>query len=190
MDGFRALAYVEGHHCTLVSRNGNVFKSWPQLAEEIAHAVRAHDAILDGEIVCLDPDGRSNFKNLVLRREWPFFMAFDVLACEGEDLTLLPLIERKRRLRRIMPRVVSRLVFMDSIEERGVDLFSAACDRDLEGIVGKWKQGTYGRDGTSTSWVKIKNPAYSQMEGRHELFEMRSSVGARPRHTPPQLALR
>jgi ATP-dependent DNA ligase len=40
-DGFRALAHVTGHHCQLVSRNGHVFKSWPYLAEEIAHSVRA-----------------------------------------------------------------------------------------------------------------------------------------------------
>ena len=52
-DGFRALAHVTGHHCQLVSRNGHVFKSWPYLAEEIAHAVRARNAVLDGEIVCL-----------------------------------------------------------------------------------------------------------------------------------------
>jgi bifunctional non-homologous end joining protein LigD len=50
MDGFRAPAHVEGHHCVLVSRNGHVFKSWPQLAEEVAHAVRAHSAVLDREI--------------------------------------------------------------------------------------------------------------------------------------------
>jgi len=42
MDGFRALAHVNGHHCTLVSRNGHTFRSWPQLAEEVAHSVRAH----------------------------------------------------------------------------------------------------------------------------------------------------
>ena len=41
----RALAHVTGHHCQLVSRNGHPFKSWPYLAEEIAHAVRAHGAV-------------------------------------------------------------------------------------------------------------------------------------------------
>ena len=50
-DGFRALAHVTGHLCQLPSRNGHVFKSWRYLAEEIAHAVRAHNAVLDGEIV-------------------------------------------------------------------------------------------------------------------------------------------
>src|SRR3954470_960695 len=90
MDGFRSLAHIDAHRCTLVSRNGHVFKSWPQLAEELALTVRADDAILDGEIVCLDADGRSNFKNLLFRRERPFFYAFDLLACDGQDLRDLP----------------------------------------------------------------------------------------------------
>jgi bifunctional non-homologous end joining protein LigD len=50
-DGFGALAHIEGHHCELRSRNGHTFKHWPQLCEELAHAVKAHDAIIDGEVV-------------------------------------------------------------------------------------------------------------------------------------------
>ena len=79
LDGFRALAHVRGHRCELVSRNGHVFTQWPQLAEEIAHAVRAFSCVLDGEVCCLEPDGRTNFKRLLFRREWPHFYAFDVL---------------------------------------------------------------------------------------------------------------
>jgi len=60
LDGFRTLAHVRGHHCELVSRNGHTFKQWPQLAEEIAHAVRTHSGVLDGEICCLEPDGCTN----------------------------------------------------------------------------------------------------------------------------------
>ncbi len=60
---------------TGVSRNGHTFKHWPQLCEELAHAVKAHDAVIDGEIVCLDARGRSNFKSLLFRREWPYFYA-------------------------------------------------------------------------------------------------------------------
>jgi bifunctional non-homologous end joining protein LigD len=67
IDGFRALARIRGHRCELVSRNGHMFKSWPQLAEELAHAVRAHDAMLDGEICCLEPDGSSHFTKLLFR---------------------------------------------------------------------------------------------------------------------------
>ena len=111
LDGFRALAHVRGHHCELVSRNGHTFKQWPQLAEEIAHAVRTHSCVLDGEICCLEPDGGTNFKQLLFRREWPHFYAFDVLSIDGEDLTLLPLLARKRRLLRIMPTIEARLLY-------------------------------------------------------------------------------
>jgi ATP-dependent DNA ligase len=89
MDGFRALGHVKGHHCTLISRKGHTFKSWPQLAAEVAHSVRAHSAILDGEICCLNPDGTSNFKDLLFRREWPCLHRVDVLTVAGEDIRLL-----------------------------------------------------------------------------------------------------
>jgi bifunctional non-homologous end joining protein LigD len=82
-DGFRALAHITGHQCKLRSSNGHTFKHWPRLCEELEHAVKAHDAIIDGEVVCLDRRGRSNFKNLLFRREWPYFYAFDVLAVDG-----------------------------------------------------------------------------------------------------------
>ena len=62
LDGFRALAHVRGHRCELVSCNAHTFTQWPQLAEEIAHAVRADSAVLDGEISCLEPDGRTQFQ--------------------------------------------------------------------------------------------------------------------------------
>jgi bifunctional non-homologous end joining protein LigD len=105
LDGFRALAHIRGRHCELISRNGHAFKQWPQLAEELAHALRAHSAVLDGEICCLEPDGRTQFRKLLFRREWPHFYAFDVLSIDGESLTGLPLLERKRRLLRIMPTI-------------------------------------------------------------------------------------
>jgi bifunctional non-homologous end joining protein LigD len=173
-DGFRALAVIEGHHCRLVSRRGHVLARWDQLTTEIAHSVRAHDAILDGELVCLDADGRSNFHRLLFRRDWPFYYAFDVLSVGRENVQDRPLLERKRILRRVMPRIDSRLLFVDHVKARGCDLFRAACDRDLEGIVAKWSRGPYQRDGVSTSWIKVKNPQYSQAEGRYEFFDQRS----------------
>jgi bifunctional non-homologous end joining protein LigD len=172
-DGFRAVAHVDGHRCRLVSRNGHEFSKWDVLKVEIAHSIRAMSAVLDGEIVCLDRDGRSNFYSLMFRRDWPYFYAFDVLSIEGEDLRDRPLVERKRRLRAIMPRIDSRLLYVDDLPRRGTALFNAARDRDLEGIVGKWRDGRYERDGVSTSWLKMKNPQYSQMVGRRQLFETR-----------------
>jgi len=64
-------------------------------------------------------------------------VAFDVLSIDGEGLRALPLVQRKRRLARIMPRVESRLVLLDAIPARGDRLFELACVHDLEGIVAK-----------------------------------------------------
>jgi bifunctional non-homologous end joining protein LigD len=186
-DGFRALAHVDGHHCTLLSRRRHEYKQFAQLQVEIAHSVRAHSAILDGEIVCLAPDGRSKFYDLMFRREWPHFIAFDVLAINGEDLRARPLLERKRRLRAIMPRIDSRLLYHDHIDGRGLALFDAVRGKDLEGIVAKWKHGRYHTDGQTTSWVKVRNPDYSQVEGRHDVFAPRRSVWSRSRSARPVL---
>jgi bifunctional non-homologous end joining protein LigD len=86
-----------------------------------------------------------------------------VLRIDSTDVAGLPLLKRKRRLVRLMPTIETRLLYLDHIEERGCDLFRVACERDLEGIVGKFAQGTYRTDGRVTSWTKIKNPQYRQM---------------------------
>jgi ATP-dependent DNA ligase len=57
-----------------------------------------------------------------------------------------------------MRKVESRVRYVGHIEEKGSEFFQLACEHDLEGIVGKWKFGTYGSDEGKTSWVKIKNP--------------------------------
>jgi bifunctional non-homologous end joining protein LigD len=188
-DGFRALAYVNGDVCRLFSRRGNVYRSWPELTKELRESIRCRSAVLDGEISCLDPDGRSNFYTLMFRRDRPYFMAFDLLWLNGRDLRTQPLHARKRRLARIMPRVESRVRLVDSVENRGEDFFRVACARDLEGIVAKWRNGTYLTDGR-TSWVKIRNPEYSQWEHQRELFEARRDRAQLAREwIRPQFAL-
>ena len=74
----------------------------------------------------------------------------------------------------MIPQTGSLLLYVDHVEERGIDLFRLACREDLEGIVAEWKDGQYDPNRVS-SWIKIKNPAYSQIIGRDELFEKRSA---------------
>ena len=88
-DGFRALAFVQDGKCRLVSRNGNDFKSFTNLCAAIPKHLKAKSAALDGEIVCLDEQGRSQFNELLFRRGEPRFFAFDLLWCDGKDLTCL-----------------------------------------------------------------------------------------------------
>jgi len=104
---------------------------------------------------------------LLFRRGEPRFYAFDLPWCDGEDLRYLPLIERKLRLRTVVPHRGERLLYCDHIEGDGEGLFRLACEHDLEGIIAKWKQGTYLPQEPS-SWVKIRNRSYSQWVGREE----------------------
>jgi bifunctional non-homologous end joining protein LigD len=76
-----------------------VFAQWPQLSEELAHTVKASHAVLDGEVVGLKPAGSSDFHALLFRRDWPSFLAFDVLSLDGRDLRAQPLLTRKRILK-------------------------------------------------------------------------------------------
>jgi len=117
-------------------------------------------------------------------------MAFDALQIDGEDLRNRPLLERKRRLKPLVPRVETRFLYLDHVERRGIELFQAVCREDLEGVVAKWKHGPYHSDGVTTSWLKIKNPAYSQAIGRADAFEGRPSRQASRRPAPPILRLR
>ena len=169
-DGFRALAYVDGDGCRLVSRNRHRFDEFEPLAVAVAKSLGAERAVLDGEIVCVDEHGRSQFYPLMARRCQPCFFAFDLLWVDGEDVREQPLLERKARLRTLVPDSDPRLLFVDHIEERGVALFEKICEMDLEGITAKRKKSLY-REGTR--WLKIKNRNYSQAEGRGELFARR-----------------
>ena len=169
-DGFRALAYIQNGLCRLVSRNANEFKSFPVLNSALPLECRAQQAIIDGEIVCLDDTGNSQFSALLFRRAEPRFYAFDLLACHGADLRSLPLRDRKHQLRGIVPESGERLLYCDHVELAGEEFFQLACERDLEGIVAKRKFDPYLLDG-SAPWFKIRNPTYSQWIGREELFE-------------------
>ena len=169
-DGFRSMAFIENGRCRLVSRNGNEFKSFPELSISLPLECRVQRAVLDGEIVCLDDAGHTNFQNLLFRRGEPRFYAFDLLSCEGEDLRYLPLEERKHRLRDGVPSRGERLLYCDHVELAGEEFFWLACERDLEGIVAKRRFDPYLLDG-SVRWYKIRNRNYSQWVGREELFE-------------------
>jgi len=80
-------------------------------------------------------------------------------------------LPREQRSRIEEHRSAHRLLYLDYLERNGSGLFTKACELDLEGIVAKWKDGSYIADNRRSSWVKIKNPNYSQIEGREELFE-------------------
>jgi bifunctional non-homologous end joining protein LigD len=190
-DGFRALLYSDEGSVRLVSRNVKTFKSFPGLCEGLARDLKGRRCTLDGEIVCLDSQGKSQFRDLLFRRAEPVFYAFDILWDEhapsddeeemrrfrnGEDVRYLPLCDRKLRLRRAVPKTGERLLFCDHIETHGEQLFRLICEQDLEGIVAKRKGDPYLLE--HATWRKIRNHNYSQWTGREELFERERSSDA------------
>jgi bifunctional non-homologous end joining protein LigD len=169
LDGFRSLAFIEDGSSRLVSRNAHAYQSFGMLAADLARTLKQQRSVLDGEIVCLDSNGCPVFDQLFYRRGDPYFYAFDLLYHDGKDLRGLPIFERKRLLRQLVPQSPSRLLYVSHLMAQGTDLYGEVCRRDLEGIVAKWQHGTY-QSGDVTSWVKIKNPKYTQAIGRWEHF--------------------
>jgi len=166
-DGFRAVVYLQSRECKIISRNQRNL-GFASL-EKALLKLPVETAILDGEIVRLDGKGVSQFNQLLSRKGEPVFYAFDLLWLDGEDLRQRPLVKRKKRLARLVRAAkCSRLLYAQHIEQHGTGLFAEICARDLEGIVAKRKLGIYKDDGNT--WLKVKNPTYSQAEGRRELL--------------------
>jgi bifunctional non-homologous end joining protein LigD len=166
-DGFRALCYIERGGCRLISRNGNVLSRFEVLGEQMAAVLDVDEAIIDGEVIVVDETGRPVFIDLLRRKQAPGYVAFDLLWLDGADLRSLPLRERRKRLQAILPKgspIVSEAL---SVAGRGRELFELMCANDLEGIVAKRLADPCGG---RVRCLKIKNPDYSQKEGRAELF--------------------
>ncbi len=98
---------------------------------------------------------------------------FDLLYVDGIDLRVLPLVERKAKLRKLIPRTPSSVLYLDHLNGKGVELYEQCCKLDLEGVVAKPKESPYRELGGKAVWIKIKNPGYSQAQGRRELFDSR-----------------
>ncbi len=165
-DGVRALARIENDALTLRSRTGvDIAKRYPEL-DSLPDALAARRAILDGEIVALDAQGRSDFErlqermhvrapneNLVAQIPVVYFV-FDLLYCDGYDLRETPLLDRKQLLQRLLHTSV-RFRYSDHQLEHGKELFALAEQNGLEGIVAKRADSPYVSD-RSPYWVKMK----------------------------------
>jgi bifunctional non-homologous end joining protein LigD len=159
-DGYRAIASVNKTEVSLYSRNGIVFNEmYPQLIEELKGL--NIDAIVDGEIVVLDENGKSDFQGLqnYVREgdKMPTYMVFDVLAINGQNTTNIPLKERKRLLQQLLGTKSQFVKFSDHITARGEAFFKEAVKLDLEGIIAKKMQSPYRAGVRSGEWLKIKN---------------------------------
>ena len=171
-DGFRSLAYVEEGACRLVSRKGNAYQRFKDLSGALSQL--QNEAILDGELACVDEEGRAQFDDLMFAQAPALFFAFDIVWLDGEDLRDRPCVERKQVLRELVEKGPERLQYVDHIDGEGERLFALICEQDMEGIVAKPRTSLYRGLKRKSPWIKIKNPVYSQAEGRGDLFDQRA----------------
>ncbi|MGA7459101.1 MAG: non-homologous end-joining DNA ligase [Candidatus Korobacteraceae bacterium] len=168
-DGYRAVAFLDGKSLRLVSRNLNdLTKAYPELQEIPSH-IKARTAILDGEIVALDEQGRPSFGLMQQRTgvgeggrrirrtrdDIPIaYYVFDLLYLDGYDLMQADLEQRKRLLSSIVT-AGDLLRYSDHWVGTGTALFNAAAQRGLEGIIAKRRKSCYLQK-RSSDWLKVK----------------------------------
>jgi ATP-dependent DNA ligase len=171
-DGYRLRIERDGDRVRLITRNGYDWtKRYPWIAESALKNRQKH-FVIDGEAVILGVDGVPDFNALHSCRqdEEVQLYAFDILVLDGEDLRGLPLSMRKTNLARLLARRPDG-IFAAPFEqgEIGPDLFRAACNMGLEGLVSKRRDRPY-RAGRTPDWVKVKNRLHPAMERVKEAF--------------------
>jgi bifunctional non-homologous end joining protein LigD len=161
-DGYRIGCRIRRGRVALVSRNG---KDWTAAFPEIvtaAAALAVDDALIDGEVAMVLPDGRTSFQLLqnAFSGEGPraalTYFVFDLLRLNGERLDRLPLIGRKERLRKLIGRrKTGRIRYSEHVDGNGEEFFDQACRLGLEGIISKRGNQPY-HPGRHADWVKTK----------------------------------
>ena len=167
-DGVRALCYLKGRNTRLITRNDKeVLFRYPELIG-IHESVSANEAILDGEIVTFDRNGRSVFQwlqsriglvhkddiELLAQAHPAVYCVFDLLYCDGFDLRQSPLVSRKELLATIL-KPDRHIALSKHTVGKGIRCFEEASNKQWEGIIAKLGSSPY-VERRSPNWVKIK----------------------------------
>jgi bifunctional non-homologous end joining protein LigD len=167
MDGTRGMCFKEVRGIELINRRGvDIFPRYPEFVFQ--DNIKANSCVLDGEVVVYDPNGVPSFRLLQGReqvanktlaelkaKELPAtYVVFDIISKEGEDLTRLPLSERKKILEDTVSdgNRIQKIFFT----EDGAGLWKEIVKRRLEGVIAKKIDGEYLSGIRSPLWLKIK----------------------------------
>jgi bifunctional non-homologous end joining protein LigD len=158
LDGYRALVMKSGDRVQILSRNNKDLTG--AYAGVAAGGLRlaAKSAVVDGEIVAVDGNGRPSFQALQNRGSHPHhtiaFYAFDLLHLDGKDLTRLPLEARKRRLAAVVQD--SGILLSVSLPGTAEQVTAVVREAGLEGVIAKRRSSAYAAGIRSDAWVKLK----------------------------------
>jgi bifunctional non-homologous end joining protein LigD len=158
-DGYRAIAEVSKGNVELYSRNLHSFNTQYQTIVEALKTLSV-SAVLDGEIVIVDEEGKSHFQLLQnysrTGKGTLLYYVFDILWLEGHDLTELPLRVRKEILKEVLEGADERIRYSDHVEEKGLSFFYAAVRKNLEGLLAKDGSSPYEKGVRTKKWLKIR----------------------------------
>lgn len=158
-DGYRTMAEIDDKHVEIYSRSLNSFNTRFSPIVESLKKLKMR-AILDGEIVVVDQEGKSQFHLLQNYQNTGegnlIYYVFDLIYLNGKDLSQSGLLERKKILKEILPALYN-VKYSGHIQEHGLDFFEEAKKHDIEGIIGKNKTSVYRPGVRSKEWLKMKN---------------------------------
>jgi bifunctional non-homologous end joining protein LigD len=155
-DGYRTLAFVADGGLRLQSSNSiDVTAKYPEL-DSFPDAVNAGSAILDGELVVLDPTGRPSFELMQRHETQVAFYLFDVLQIDGTDTVTLPYEARRALLEQLVEPGANWLVPAHQVGD-GAALLAATAERGLEGVMAKRLGSPYQPGKRTPNWRKVKN---------------------------------
>ncbi len=159
-DGYRAVAQVDARGASLWSRNHNRLAKFVEI-EEALSSVRLQPTVLDGEIVALEPGGRSSFQRLQRFEEGSerpplFYYVFDLMMAGGKDVRGKSLTARRKLLARALAKAPDSIRLSQPL--RGaVDAIVAASRRHgFEGIIAKRSDSTYESGKRTGAWKKVR----------------------------------
>lgn len=160
-DGYRTQIIIDGGELRAFTRNGHDWTERYRPVLRAAGALACDSAIIDGEMIVQDAQGRADFESFKKALRWQperlVFMAFDIMHLNGRDLRQDNLLDRRGRLQELVGCYdpASRVQFSEHVVGGGAAMFEAADALGLEGIVSKKRNSRY-RSGRSRSWLKVK----------------------------------
>lgn len=157
LDGIRAICYVNEGLRLYSSNRRDITSEYPEF--QFRDAIHAKSAVLDGEIVALDPASNPRF-SLWQHGQADVYIVFDILMLDEKDLTNLPLLERKRILETVLKHGphIENCVYTT----HGQVLWQEMLKREMEGVIAKKVDSQYHPGSRSSQWIKIK--AYKTLE--------------------------
>lgn len=179
-EGVRALAVLRHGRVGFLSQSGRWLAGFPSLAAAIERHLAVEEAILDGAIATPHAKGRAALAILARRPGEARFYAFDLVWLNGQDKRAVPLLNRKERLRELLPPRSDKLIFVDHVREYGTVLHQLACRYNLPGIIAKRADIAYDWPSMQSGWIEIHNPRYDPAD-EHTGWERHTSR-KRPSH--------